>query len=223
MREAVQDMREAYGLAPAIPTVVMFAGTVHSWADLDSQALNYEQLAVALGVPKDNPTLGDIRGLAAVRAGRYAVYLRDSFLLSPNQPENDIAPAQELNRLVLASIADPGNPTKRAAALAARTRLYPPGRTLTRLGADQCGYNGVRAYVLLGDLDAAYALANECLDEAPAGLIGGESCPWQPEWRKFREDPRFQAYIARRGALPYYERYGPPDDCEYKDGKLTCH
>jgi hypothetical protein len=201
----------------------MFTGTVHSWADLDAEALRYEQLAVALGVPKDNPTLGDIRGLAAVRAGRYPVYLRDSFLVSPDEPESDVAPAQELNRLVLAAIADPTHATRRAAALAARTRLYPPGRRLTKQAADQCGYNGVRAYVMLGALDAAYALANQCLDEAPAGLIGGESCPWQPEWRKFREDPRFQAYIARRGALPYYEKYGPPDDCDYKDGKLTCH
>lgn len=223
MHEAVQEMRQAYDLAPAIPSVVMFTGTVHSWADLDAEALRYEQLAAALGVPKDNPNLGDIRGLAAVRARQYPVYLRDSFLLVPNEPESDVAPAQELNRLVLEAIADPTNPAKRAAALAARTRLYPPGRRLSKQAADQCGYNGVRAYVLLGDLDAAYALANQCLDEAPPGLIGGESCPWQPEWRKFREDPRFQAYIARRGALPYYEKYGPPDDCDYQDGKLTCH
>lgn len=223
MREAVQEMREAYALAPAIPSVVMFAGTVHSWAHLDAEALNYEQLAVALGVPKDNVVLGDIRGLAALRAGRYAVYLRDSFLLLPNEPESDVAPAQELNRLAVDAIVHPADHARRAAALAARTRLFPPGQKLTRDAANQCGYNGVRALAMLGDLDAAYALANQCLDEAPAGQIGGESCPWQPEWRKFREDPRFQAYVARRGALPYYERYGPPDDCDYKDGKLTCH
>jgi hypothetical protein len=158
-----------------------------------------------------------------VRAGRYDTYLHDSFLLDPGEPVSDTAPAQELNRRVLQAISDPASKTKRAAALAARLQLYPPGRTLTKMGADECGYNGVRAYVLLGDLNDAYALANQCLDEAPAGLIGGESCPWQPEWRKFREDPRFEAYIARRGALPYYEKYGPPDGCEYKDGKLTCH
>ena len=122
--------------------------------------------------------------------------------------------------MALAAVTDP---SKRAAALAARARLYPRGATLTARAANRCGYDGARAYVILGELNAAYDLANQCLDEAPAGQVSGEACPWQPEWRNFRKDPRFQAYIARRGAMAYYEKYGPPDDCELKDGKLACH
>jgi TolB-like protein/DNA-binding winged helix-turn-helix (wHTH) protein len=220
MREAVQQMREAYALAPAIPQVVIFAGIVHSWAGLDAEALKYAELAAALGVPASNDDLGEIHGAAALRTRRYADYLHDSFLPSPSETSADITPAQELSRVVLGAVADAG---KRAAARAARTQFYPPGGTLTSAGANRCGYNGTRAYVVLGDLDAAYALANQCLDEAPVGVLGGEACPWQPEWRDFRKDPRFQAYIARRGAIPYYEKYGPPDDCDFRDGKLTCH
>jgi TolB-like protein len=220
MRDAVQTMRDAYSRAPAIPQVVLFAGTVHSWAGLDAEALKYANLAVALGVPQDNAALGEIRGLAALRAGRYDEYLRDSFLPEPGEPVADLQPALELSRMVLAAVTDP---SKRAAALAARARLYPRGATLTARAADRCGYSGARAYVILGELNAAYDLANQCLDEAPAGQVSGEACPWQPEWRNFRKDPRFQAYIARRGAIAYYEKYGPPDDCELKDGKLTCH
>ena len=220
MRDAVQTMRDAYARAPAIPQVVLFAGTVHSWAGLDAEALKYANLAAALGVPQDNAGLGEIRGLAALRAGRYADYLRDSFLPEPGETVAELQPALELSRMVLAAVTDP---SKRAAALAARARLYPRGATLTARAANRCGYSGARAYVILGDLNAAFDLANQCLDEAPAGQVSGEACPWQPEWRNFRKDPRFQAYIARRGAIAYYEKYGPPDDCELKDGKLACH
>jgi TolB-like protein len=220
MHDAVQTMRDAYARAPAIPQVVLFAGTVHSWAGLDAEALKYANLAAALGVPQDNAALGEIRGLAALRAGRYADYLRDSFLPEPGETVADLQPALELSRMVLAAVSDP---SKRAAALAARARLYPRGAALTVRAANRCGYSGARAYVILGELDAAYDLANQCLDDAPAGQVSGEACPWQPEWRNFRKDPRFQAYIARRGAMAYYEKYGPPDDCELKDGTLACH
>jgi TolB-like protein len=220
MRDAVQTMRDAFARAPAIPQVVVFAGVVHTWAGLDVEALKYANLAAALGVPNDNQGLGEIRGAAALRAGRYADYLRDSFLPGSGETAAEREPALELSRMALAAVTDP---SERAAALAARARLYPRGATLTARAADRCGYNAARAYVILGEVDAAYDLANQCLDEAPAGQVSGEACPWQPEWRNFRRDPRFQAYIARRGAIAYYEKYGPPDDCELKDGKLTCH
>jgi hypothetical protein len=55
------------------------------------------------------------------------------------------------------------------------------------------------------------------LGKANAGIT-----PWGPEMRSFRQDKRFQALITRFGGMPYIEKYGPPDDCDLKDGKLTC-
>jgi hypothetical protein len=39
----------------------------------------------------------------------------------------------------------------------------------------------------------------------------------------FRQNQRFQALATRLGLMEYWQQYGPPDDCDLKDGKLTCH
>jgi hypothetical protein len=44
-----------------------------------------------------------------------------------------------------------------------------------------------------------------------------------PQPTRFRQDQRFQALMTRMGYLGYWQQYGPPDDCDLKDGKLTCH
>jgi hypothetical protein len=40
--------------------------------------------------------------------------------------------------------------------------------------------------------------------------------------RTFRQDKRFHALIARYGSIPFYEKYGPPDECALEAGKLIC-
>ena len=42
------------------------------------------------------------------------------------------------------------------------------------------------------------------------------------EMSPFRRDARFQEFVTRLGMMPYWEKYGPPDDCDLKDGKLSC-
>jgi hypothetical protein len=43
------------------------------------------------------------------------------------------------------------------------------------------------------------------------------------EMLPFRQDPRFQTLVARMGMFEYWKKYGPPDNCELRDGKLICH
>ena len=90
-------------------------------------------------------------------------------------------------------------------------------------------YNGVGVvcwlYTLLGALDPAYESVNRLLDEmARSGPVwafpGGL---WLPEMRSFRQDPRFQALVTRLGLAPYWEKFGPPDNCELRGGRLICH
>jgi hypothetical protein len=45
---------------------------------------------------------------------------------------------------------------------------------------------------------------------------------WEPEMRPFRRDPRFQAFVTHLKLFDYWKQYGPPDECELKDEKLTC-
>jgi hypothetical protein len=41
--------------------------------------------------------------------------------------------------------------------------------------------------------------------------------------RPFRRDPRFQPLVTHLKLMDYWKQYGPPDDCDLKDGKLQCH
>ncbi len=77
---------------------------------------------------------------------------------------------------------------------------------------------------LLGDLDLSYHVVDDMLESIQQGgaLRGTLSPLWVPEMRAFRQDPRFQPFVARLGFMPYWEKFGPPDDCELRDGRLIC-
>jgi TolB-like protein/DNA-binding winged helix-turn-helix (wHTH) protein/Flp pilus assembly protein TadD len=219
-REAQQEVREAYTMAPANPWVVSFVAFVHSIAGLDTEALKFATLAAQLDVP--SASLAPIRAWAAVRAGHYdeyAKYLKD---YSGSREAEDFARASELTQLVYAAVTDPA---QRPAALAARARLYPRGVIFDTAPAATFCAESASAYAVLGAIDMAYDLQNQCLDQTPEGLSKADAgiTPWGPEMRSFRRDKRFQALVTRIGVMPYFEKYGPPDDCELKDGTLTCH
>jgi hypothetical protein len=113
------------------------------------------------------------------------------------------------------------------AALAARSYLYPRERQ-HKVGSEpantKCG-SSVTSYILLGALDIAYDLANQCLDETQTAP-GFKDLFIDPgsyaEMRPFRRDPRYQAFATRVGLMAYWQQHGPPDECDLKDGKLTC-
>jgi TolB-like protein/tetratricopeptide (TPR) repeat protein len=226
-RESLAMVREAYALAPASPLVAAAAAFLHSRAGRDAEALRYAGLAEDLGYPKDQ--LASIFALAAQRAGRYAEAANLITTGLPSDP--DSTRAGEIVKLVYAALADPG---KRSAALAARTRLYPkravvkPINTANAIGG--CMFS-VHSFVLLGALDDAYELVNQCLTQQPpdaavpgsVAMSGMSSLLWPPEMRAFRQDSRFQALATRIGLMDYWRQYGAPDDCELKNNKLTCH
>jgi TolB-like protein/DNA-binding winged helix-turn-helix (wHTH) protein len=219
-RDALREIREAYALAPANSWVVYDVAFVHSIAGLDTEALKYSSLAEQLEVPA--ASLASFRAWAAVRAGHYAEYakyLKDEFPSETDQA--DLARASELTQLVYAAVVDPN---QRTAALAARARLYPRGVIFETATAAILCAESASAYAVLGAIDIAYDLENQCLDQVPVGLgksYGGIT-PWGPEMRSFRKDRRFQVLVTRMGGMPYHEKYGAPDDCDLKNGKLTC-
>jgi eukaryotic-like serine/threonine-protein kinase len=222
LQKALVQVRAAYAQAPTNPSVVFSMAFVHGLAGLDSEALNYCNLASELGVA--DPPLAWIRGWAAVRAGRYAEY--DTFLEAALPPgvdaEADLERASELTQLVFAAITDPA---KRAAALRARARLYPRGKRFeSGIAASYCA-ESASAYAFLGAIDMAYDLQVQCLEQMPAGLdkVDAGFDVWGQRMRTFRQDKRFHALIARYGSIPFYEKYGPPDECALEAGKLICH
>ena len=82
-------------------------------------------------------------------------------------------------------------------------------------------------FTRLGALDLAYDLALATFDEFEStGVLTGTihvAAYWLPEMRPFRQDARFPGVVTRLGLMEYWQRYGPPDDCDLKDGALTCH
>jgi hypothetical protein len=76
----------------------------------------------------------------------------------------------------------------------------------------------------LGALDVAYDLANQCADLGASHTDFNPAANlWTPEMRPFRRDPRFSAFVSQLGDLmAYFTKYGPPDDCDLKNGELIC-
>jgi hypothetical protein len=79
-------------------------------------------------------------------------------------------------------------------------------------------------YTRLGKLDSAYELGEQLREQfSGRNPTNAWSWLWSPELRGFRQDSRFQAFTARLGLMEFWKQYGPPDGCDLKDGKLTCH
>ena len=219
LRDGLAETRKAAELAPASPPIIAHLAIDYSRVGRDAEALKYADLAIELGFPRDTGALPSVYSSAALRAKRYAEAAEidtKRFVLSA--PER----AQAI-KLVYAALADP---RQRPRALAALGRLYPartPGSPADLTDIGPCLQTAYR-HVGLSAVDEAYALANQCLDRMVPGALGrADSGPWASWLRPFRQDPRFQAFATRMGYMEYWQRYGPPDDCDLKNGKLTCH
>jgi TolB-like protein len=228
-KQALEEAEKAYALAPANPVVVVYLAFQHAWSGHPVEAAKYASAAVDLGYPTDSWPLTITSELMALRAARYTdaadIATKGLDTGDPNQ-----ARIVEAVRLVYAALADPG---RRNTALATGARLYRTSDDAAVAGAARsdvglwimCSYY----YALMGANDVAYGLFNMFLD----GWAPGEALTsvasvshllvFSPELRAFRQDPRFQALETRLGLMEYWQQFGPPDDCDLKDGKLTCH
>jgi TolB-like protein len=221
VRAALRASQEAYRLAPAMPIAAMGIAVASAYLDRDSDVLAYTQLAVDLGMPRSTPPLPFMDAAVSMNAGRYAEAAEHmNSVLAPVVLE---AGGAAVVGLVYAAAAGAGD--KRAAveallalrAGAAREAMVRPIMVML----------STVWFTRLGALDLAYELAHAALHEFETtrvlpGAIHVGTC-WLPEMRPFRQDPRFQTYVTRLGLMEYWKQYGPPDDCELKDGKLTCY
>jgi hypothetical protein len=222
LREMYAESQRAYAMAPA-DTGAIIGTAVGDWfvgRDAEFHQLTGLANSLAGGVPLA------IKGADALRSRRY---LEAGDFLSRIFAGQEVGPdgarTAEVIRLVFAGMADPA---QRHLALEARIRLYPQsarhgGGKLT--DATPC-LTSAWSYAILGTLDVAYDLANQCLDQSVPGktliTFPWTYYLWAPELRPFRRDPRFQALAVRLGLMPYWQKYGPPDECELTAGRLTC-
>jgi hypothetical protein len=158
-----------------------------------------------------------VHARAPARKGRYD----ETSMWATQAPPDSVRDAGggRVMQVVYAALA---NPAKRLIARRALRDFVP---TLTdTAGLRLSGVSFVVAFTMIGDIYRAYALAGRVADQfprAPSITIGGDA--WAPEMRPFRQNARFQAFVTRVKPPDYWMAYGRPDDCDFKDGRLTCH
>jgi TolB-like protein len=218
LRLALEEANVAYRLAPVDTSALVALSAVHSIAGHDAEAIHYLDLLLQIGFSPDVTPLPQIRANALTRSGRYREAGERMLIVQPARMRE--AGGDVVIRAVYAAL---GEPRKKPSAVAALQAL------LKKLKADDIDVNARKAliatFVQLDALDEAFQLANQTLDFfARSNTVGSAwGVLWLPEMRPFRRDPRFQPFVTRMGLMEYWKQYGPPDDCDLKDGKLTCH
>jgi TolB-like protein/Tfp pilus assembly protein PilF len=217
LKDGLDAGQRAYALAPANPSVVATYAWINAIAGRDAEASRYAAAAIDLGFPKDSYPLPTVRELAALRSGHYAE------AVALNAKTSSDTRSAESARLAYGALE---HPAQRATALAAIARLF--SAAPAQSGADP-GYvgaclDGVQWMAIAGGLDEAFALASRCLTRVGAGTIAAPPAyVFTPEMRAFRRDARFGDFVTRLGGMEFFERFGPPDDCELKNNQLTCN
>lgn len=218
LQQALADLNETYRLAPADGFTVHEIALTDSLLGRDAEAVRLSNLSEAIG-GDGSPAHADVfllRARAAARAGRYTEAAGNATQALP-EPLREGAGGQAIRAFYTALAA----PRQRTAALQAVQRFVPTLKTSILEGRTRMFF--VDALVMLGAPDAAYELAMWCVDQRPRmpGSIEWSDV-WMPEMRSFRTDPRFQTFVTRLNLMDYWKQFGPPDNCELKDGKISC-
>jgi hypothetical protein len=152
---------------------------------------------------------------SAALARRDGARMRQVQILALGQIEAKQAEIERLSAPAFAAL--------EAEATSPATRAVPPPdkARLLALGRMACEYVAL-IHGAAGLIDAAYGAMDTCLELSQSA----QSKPlvlFSPELRAFRKDARFHGLATRLGMMEYFERYGPPDDCEISNSRLMCH
>jgi TolB-like protein len=221
LRESLNAIREAYRLAPAQPVYAMGMATASIYMNQYADALAYTQLAADLGMPRSTPPLPFVDAAIAMSGGHHAKAAECiNAMLDPLVLTAGGAAAVQLIYAAAAGATD-----KHAALDALRTLRK--GAARSTMERPIMMMLSTVWFTQLGAVDDAYELTYTRLGEfEKTGVLSGAifvSTNWLPEMRPFRQDPRFQDYATRIGLMDYWTKYGPPDGCELKNGRLICH
>ena len=185
----------------------------------DVAALRYIDIAISNGWPDDSRDVEELNSAIARRAGRYAEAAEHQAMTLPAEARQ--AGAVEVVRLLHKALADPA---ERRNAIAALDTLNIRG---PESGMDSFAMLrfSMNWYTMLGDVDRAYLVGDRWLAESRRSGLSGIPFIfgfWLPEMRPFRTDPRFQELARHMGFIAYWEKFGPPDDCQLRSGTLSC-
>jgi TolB-like protein len=216
LRSYAKVSLNVHRLAPAWIASVLGLAVVHMLLDEPATAHRFAELAVDLGIAPTTGPLSDVLAQLALREGRYDEAV--DFTLAGLPAGIAVDGGADIRQLfsVLRDRGSPGAPiealnTLRARAAPAEMTPFMKRRFMVW-------------YTLLGALDQTFEIFTESLDYfARSGTIGSAwAFLWMRELLPFREDPRFQSLCRRMGLFDYWNKFGPPDHCELRNGKLIC-
>jgi TolB-like protein len=215
LRQWHAEALKAYSLAPGNRYVVANLALADLAMGRDEDALRFAALSIELGEPP--PLFNSVFYRDALHQGRYAEAADRAVELLP--ADSLSAGGAAVIRLAYAALVDPRKQPSARQAIQEFVQKFKPRDIVP----DLIGVFAI-PFTMLDAFDPAYRLADQLLDEsARSGRIGvGLSHLWGPELRPFRKDPRFQALVTRCGLIDYWKQYGPPDECDLRDGVLTC-
>jgi TolB-like protein len=217
LRRCLESLLEAHRLAPAWVVSLVNLSVAYQILDQHEDAMRYVRLAVDMGLPKAMTPVADVLSGLALSAGRNSEAAQH--IIDALSPSMQALGGRETVRKVFAAFED-RTMRKAAVAMLDKHRLRLAAQDLTQIVKRRF----MVWYTSLGALDQAFEIANESLDYfARAGTIGAAwAFLWMPRMLPFRQDARFQRFVARMGLPAYWQKYGPPDNCALRDGKLVC-
>jgi TolB-like protein len=215
LQRVLRENGESHRLAPAAPAITMQLGSVYSALGRNAEALKLADAGIALGLDPAGRRVKQLYADIAAREGRYSE-AADRMAGALSDSARSLG-GEETVKLVYAAF---GDPSRRPAAIAALKALGPklkPEDWVVKVWS-------MNWFTRLGDLDSAYDAAEQLrVQFAEQGPTNAWSWLWSTELQPFRRDPRFQPFTTRLGLMAFWQKYGPPDGCDLKDGKLTCH
>lgn len=207
----------AHRLAPAWIVNLMATAVAYYTVDRPVEARRYIELAVDLGIYASAGPIPDLLAQLDVRDGQHeaAKHRFDPSLISPDPALG----VRETIGCVFDALAGKAAP---AAAVAALDELL--GHLDRERTTQLVKRRFIVWYTQLGALTQAFEIANQALDQFERGDTIGTawSFLWMPELRAFRQDERFQALVTRLKLPAYWDQFGPPDNCDWRNGRLIC-
>ncbi len=216
LHRVLMENAEAQRLAPASAAITLQFGMASAAAGRDADAVKYADAAGLLGVDTAGRRSKQLYADIAARAGRYSEAA--DLMVSVLPPG--------LRAVGGDDVVTPG--------------LYGNGRFRAQAGSHRriaeaqfqarprgLGNEGVEHELVLAS-SVRWILPttwpNSCAlqfkDQSPTNAW---AWLWTPEMSAFRQDPRFQAFTTRLGLMAFWQKYGPPDNCDLQGTKLTCH
>ncbi len=202
---ALAQAKKAQELDPTSPILAANLANAYLMKGDDDAALRYTKLATELGLGRKSY---GVEMTVAVRRGQW------------DEARRLVGQEEHLPPLMKARAGDYVNaiadPALRPALIAGMKTIDPASVPQSKL---------VGSYLQLGDVDEAYQIMFQTLDENRlAWMQEWElAMAWTLEGSAMRKDPRFGQLAERVGLLDYWKQYGFPDGCRAgKDTPIVC-